>query len=152
MSRRDIAAAFLATTYRVETPERAFDLRIGVVSTEFDEFLRRQPVSPGKPAAAAAPARGLIGWGIVTAYNPGEVLADHQNESRQGRLRERIAASGYSFFAASNIADDGGAWPVEASYLVMPVNEQQVAALGREFRQLAVVYGEAGSAPRLLWL
>ncbi len=149
-------AAFLATTYRVETPERFFDLRIGLVSTEFDEFLRRQWLALGSPATAAAPASPAIGWGIVTAHNPGERLADHQNALRQRRLRARIAASPCAFFAASNIADGGGdhpaGWPVEASYLVFPADEQQVAALGREFGQLAVVFGETGSAPRLLWV
>ncbi|HRF03819.1 DUF3293 domain-containing protein [Accumulibacter sp.] len=155
-ARAEMEAAFLATTYRVETPERFFDLRIGCVSTEFDEFLRRQPVSVEPPVAPAASTRRAIGWGIVTAYNPGERLADHQNERRQGRLRERIAASACFFFAASNIAagdvDADLGWPLEPSYLVLPVDEWQVAALGREFCQLAVVYGETGLAPRLLWL
>jgi len=151
-----MAAAFLATTYRVETPAGVFDLRIGLVSSEFDEFLRRQPVSRAPLAAPAAFASQAIGWGIVTAHNPGERLADHQNALRQRRLRERIAASACAFLAASNIADGDddhpAGWPVEASYLVFPVDEQQVAALGREFCQLAVVCGETGSAPRLLWL
>ena len=149
-------AAFLATTYRVAAPERVFDLRIGMVSTEFDEFLRRQPASLALLAAPAAFASQAIGWGIVTAYNPGERLAAYQNEPRQRRLRERIAASACAFFAASNIADGDAdhhaAWPVEPSYLVFPVDEQQVATLGRAFGQLAVVYGETGLAPRLLWL
>jgi hypothetical protein len=151
-----LEAAFLATTYRVETPERVFDLRIGLVSSEFDEFLRRQPASLAPLDAPAASVSQAIGWGIVTAYNPGERLADHQNEPRQRRLRERIAASACTFFAASNIADGDedhhAGWPVEPSYLVFPVDEQQVAALGRAFSQLAVVYGETGLAPRLLWL
>jgi hypothetical protein len=149
-------AAFLATTYRVETPERVFDLRIGLFSTEFDAFLRHQEALLAPLAAPAASASQAIGWGIVTAYNPGERLADDQNESRQRRLRERIAASACAFFPASNIADGGedhhASWPVEPSYLVFPVDEQQVAALGRAFGQLAVVYGERGLAPRLLWL
>lgn len=153
MSRAEAAleAAFLATTYRVETPERSFDLRIGVASAGFDEFLCRQAVSLGKPAAAG-PAGAAIGWGIVTAYNPGERLSEHQNEIRQRRLRERIAASAGACFAASNLPDADAHWPVEPSYLVLPVDEQRLAALGREFCQLAVVYGETGLAPRLLWL
>ncbi|WP_291987061.1 DUF3293 domain-containing protein [Candidatus Accumulibacter sp. ACC007] len=151
MSRAGMEAAFLATTYRVETPESTFDLRIGVVSAGFDEFLRRQSVSLGKPAAAG-PARTAIGWGIVTAYNPGERLSDHQNEIRQRRLHERLTALAGACFAARNLADADADWPVEPSYLVLPVDEQLLAALGREFCQLAVVYGETGLAPRLLWL
>ncbi|WP_374681912.1 DUF3293 domain-containing protein [Accumulibacter sp.] len=150
MSRAEIEAAFLATTYRVETPERSFDLRIGAVNAGFDEFLRRQSVSLGKLAAGPAPM--AIGWGIVTAYNPGERLSEQQNEIRQRRLRERINASAGACFSASNLADADAGWPVEPSYLVLPVDEQRLAALGREFCQLAVVYGETGLAPRLLWL
>jgi hypothetical protein len=55
-------AAFLATTYRVETPERVFDLRIGLVSSEFDEFLRRQPgfaCAAGRPCSVREPSDRL---------------------------------------------------------------------------------------------
>jgi hypothetical protein len=138
-------AAYRATTYCVHTGEGDFALRIGVPNREFDAFLLRQPL----PFVLAG-CSSVAGWGIITAYNPGELLADCQNQLHQRRLRERIAASGWSFHDARNVADDA-VWPEEASYLVQPVDEQQILALGREFRQLAVVYGRTGLAPALLW-
>ena len=146
-----IDAAFRATTYRVATPEGGFCLRIGVVDAAFDAFLCRQSLA-GWPLASVArtPAREAVGWGIVTAYNPGALLSNEQNEHRQRRLCARIAASEWRCFAGSNIADDG-VWPAEPSYLVVPVAAQQVLALGREFGQLAVVFGRRGAAPELLW-
>ena len=145
MSRSALAAAYRATTYRVQTCAGDFALRIGVLKPEFDDFLFRQP-----PPHVLAGRSSAAGWGIVTAYNPGVVLADCQNQLHQRRLRERIAASGWSFHGARNIADDA-AWPEEASCLVLSVDEQQILALGREFCQLAVLYGRTGLAPALLW-
>lgn len=147
-----IDAAFRATTYRVATPERVFSLRIGVVDGEFDDFLCRQLLAgPPLTITAGLPARKAIGWGIVTAHNPGVLLSEAQNELRQRSLHERIVASGWRCVVSSNVAD-GGLWPVEPSYFVLPVDAQQMAALGREFGQLAVVVGRRGSAPELLWI
>ena len=153
-----IEAAFRATTYRVTTPEGGFALRIGVADRAFDDFLGRLPDAPDpsdSPAIRATAGSSAVstrsGWGILTAYNPGVLLAEHDNRLRQERLRDRLAASGRHFLPACNLADDG-AWPPEPSYLVLDVNEQQIVALGREFCQLAVVWGRRGAVPQLLWI
>jgi len=153
-----IEAAFRATTYRVTTPEGAFALRIGVADSAFDDFLGRLPdaLDPLDSSAIRATAGSSAvstgpGWGILTAYNPGALLPEHENQLRQQRLRDRLAASGRRFLAGCNLAD-GGAWPPEPSYLVVDVNEQYIVALGREFCQLAVVWGRRGAVPQLLWI
>ncbi|MEF8699770.1 MAG: DUF3293 domain-containing protein [Candidatus Accumulibacter sp. UW26] len=144
MSRATLAAAFQATTYRVETPEGIFSLRIGTLDPVFDAFLLRH-------AVAAAPPAGAVGWAIVTAHNPGGLLGEDENRLRQKRLRQRILTAGWHFLPACNVADVVG-WPLEPSFLLLPADEEQSRALAAEFGQLAVVFGRTGSAPQLLWL
>lgn len=145
-----LEAAFRATTYRVTVPDGIFCLRIGVADPAFDRILLQQsmPVPPlGEPQREKT---GGVCWGIVTAYNPGSLCAEDDNRSAQARLYERIVASGWPFLAACNLADDAS-WPEEPSYLVL-ADSAQVSCLGREFGQIAVVCGQTGAAPQLIWL
>ena len=132
----ELDAAFRATRYRVETAARAFDLHVGVVNPAFDEILR---------------GLGASRWGLLTAYNPGGVRCDDDNARRQRRLLQRVERQGWRALPAGNYSADGR-WPVEPSVLVLQISEAQSCALAAEFLQLAVVCGEVGAAPRLVWL
>lgn len=130
-------AAFRATIYRVEMPEGRFDLRIGVACPAFDDGLR---------------ARGIGRWGVITACNPGAVrLSDELNRLRQGQLCGRLKHLGRDFYAACNFDPEGG-WPAEPGCLVLEIGQEPLRLLALEFLQLAVVCGESGSPPRLLWV
>lgn len=129
-------AAFRATTYRVTTPVGVFDLRIGQIDRGFDDFLCRQ---------------GASRWCIVTACNPGGVLCAEGNPARHGRLAQHLSACGLAHFPSRNIADDG-AWPDESGFLILHYSEFEACRLAAEFAQLAVVCGECGDAPRLVWV
>ena len=135
MRTKSLEAAFRATTYRVETTEGPFDLRVGVSNPAFDAVLRRQGVSC---------------WGVVTACNPGGIQCDGQNPQSRDRLRERLKASGHLHFPAMNLADDE-TWPAEPGFMLLQASEIELITLASEFSQLAVVYGVVGSAPRLVW-
>jgi hypothetical protein len=137
MSIPALTAAFLATTYRVETPGRCFDLRIGKIDPAFDDFLR---------------AQGVLFWGILTACNPGAVqLAVGENQHRQDKLLARLLELGCKFLAACNIPDDA-TWPAEPGCLILHSSQEKLCALAGEFSQLAVVCGDTGSAPCLFWV
>lgn len=127
--------AFRATTYRVETSEGVFELRIGWQNSAFDDFLRSQGVSC---------------WGIVTAHNPGGVRCDDENPLHQKRLQERLQEHGWAHWPACNLADDHE-WPAEPGFLLLQVSETEVCNLASEFFQKACVFGVVGSAPRLVW-
>lgn len=129
-------AAFRATSYRVDTAEGVFDLRIGMPDPAFDDFLRRQGVSC---------------WAVLTACNPGVVRDDDGNRLRRMRLQERLQTLGWSFSLACNLADDR-MWPEEPGFLLLQVSEQEVRSLASEFFQLACVCGSVGGAPRLVWI
>ena len=137
MSRASLEAVFCATTYRLDLPGGRIDLRIGCDSPAFDVFLR---------------AQGVSCWGIVTACNPQAVrLSNEENQRRQARLPARLAELGWLFFAACNLVDAGD-WPAEPGCLILQVSEEKLRALAVEFSQCAMVYGETGSPPRLLWI
>ena len=129
-------AAFRATCYRVDCAAGVFDLRIGVVNPCFDDFLR---------------AQGVRCWGLITAHNPGGVRCDAQNAARQQALLSRIESSSWPWLPACHLADDGR-WPAEPGVLILGIGEAALCALATEFSQAAVVCGERGEAPRLVWL
>jgi hypothetical protein len=136
MRRDALAAAFRATSYRVETGAGGFDLRIGALNPDFDFFLR---------------GLGVSRWGLLTAHNPGAVRCDDENPAFQRRLLERLRELGWASLPALNVADNGG-WPAEPGVLILQVGEKALSALAAEFFQLACVCGELGAAPRLVWV
>lgn len=132
-----LVAAFRATIYRVEMPEGRFDLRIGVVDPAFDACLRRL---------------GIGRWGIVTACNPGAMqLSNGLNDERRMQLQVCLQRLGWTFLEACNL-DAAMAWPAEPGCFVPGIAPASLRAVALEFSQLAVVCGETGSAPCLLWV
>ena len=129
-------AAFRATSYRVDTAEGVFNLRIGRPDPAFDDYLRRLGVSC---------------WAVLTACNPRGVRDDDGNRLRRMRLQERLQTLGWSFCFACNLADDM-MWPAEPGFLLLQVSEQEACSLASEFFQLACVCGDVGDAPRLVWI
>ena len=136
MAKPDLDAAFRATCYRVDSAAGVFDLRIGVVDPRFDDFLR---------------AQGARCWGLITAHNPGGVRCDEQNAARQQALLSRIDSLSWPWLSARHLAD-GGHWPVEPGVLILGIAQAALVSLAAEFAQAAVVCGELGAAPRLVWL
>lgn len=127
-----LAAVYGATTYRVLLPGGAVDLRV-------------EALAPGE--------LGLFPWMVITACNPGSIkLSEEENQRLQQALAARLSALGLPFVAAENLADAGD-WPVEPGFWVSsPLLDQQLAlALGREFGQVAVLWGQAGEGSQLLW-
>ena len=137
MDHAALDAAFRATIYRVEIPEGCFYLRIGVADPVFDDCLR---------------ARGVGNWGIITACNPRAArLSNDENRLRQMQLRESLNGLGWTFFPACNL-DPKGVWPPEPAYLILRMDETRFCALAAAYSQNAVVRGETGSPPCLLWI
>ncbi len=133
--RADLDAAYRATAYTAGTPRGTLTLRVGEPSPALDALLASE---------------GATSWAFITAYNPGSVLRPAaENEARQRDLRAAVEALGYTFYEGQGI---GAGWPPEASLLIPGVSEDQAAALGRRFGQAAIVVGQMGGTPRLLWL
>jgi len=127
--------AYRKTTFVAATPAGRLELRVGKSCPALDSLLADLNVRS---------------WGYITAFNPrSQPLPDAENETRHQRLEQRVGDLGVPAFRGEGIADDG-VWPAERSLLLLGVSRSQVIELGREFGQLAVVFGEIGSPAELI--
>jgi hypothetical protein len=132
----ELERAYRATAYRVEGPDGRFSIHIGQTCPELDALLTLTHTTT---------------WAYITACNPRSVpTADAQNQARQRELEERVRAR-FRFYRGEGVGDDGK-WPPEPSLLVLGIDGDTAARLGREFGQHAVVVGTLGGAAELLWL
>jgi Protein of unknown function (DUF3293) len=126
--------AYLQTAYVVRAPQGVHALRIGSRHPAFD---------------AEVQAAGARQWAVVTAWNPGSLpRPTEENALAQAELLRDVAELGLLAWAAEGKADGGG-WR-EESVCVLAMEPAGAVALGRKFRQLAVVVGQLGEAAQLL--
>lgn len=89
-------------------------------------------------------------WAYITAYNPfSQTLTDEANDARHLQLLHSVAAFS-SFEGEGKGADES--WPPEKSLLILGISKEQAIAIGNEYEQNAIVYGEFGKAAQLLLL
>jgi hypothetical protein len=127
--------AYLRTTFIAETPNGKIEIRPGSSSVALDSILRKNRVAE---------------WAYVTAYNPGSrLMSDEINKRAHEELRRIVSERRLICFDGHGVGP-GGAWPPEASLLVLGLSIDQARALGRQFGQLAIVVGRALESARLL--
>lgn len=130
-----LEAAYRATSYRVEHPDGAFTLRVGVRSRTLDRLLSKH---------------GLRTWAYVTAWNPfSTIVPTEENLARQRWLEDEAARRWWPSFAGRGV---GPGWAVEPSLLILGIVKSDAVLLGREQRQAAIVVGELQQPARLVWL
>jgi len=135
MMDRDLAEQYSATSYMVEIPGAPLRLRIGQANAALDELLRRH---------------GATTWAFITAWNPQSIPADlRANERDNAALLERIIRMGYPVLPGIGIGDEGG-W-AEASFFIIGIPRADALQLGRSYDQRAIVAGEQGAPPELVW-
>jgi hypothetical protein len=129
-----LVAAYLATEYRVGTPE--FGLRIGKRSEEL---------------AAEHRVRGVGASAFVTACNPFSMeLTDEQNAARHRDLCAELQSRGLAFI--EGIGEPVGDWKGEPSVLILGISREQASELGRRYEQNAIVWSGADAVPELVLL
>lgn len=128
--------AFRDAEYRVEIPGAApVLLAIDTPSAELEKALAKT---------------GARTWAIITAWNPdSQQQSEAENRNAQRALEQRLEHEGWAFWPSRNQARGGAAY-VEPSCFVLGPTPEKAAELGRDFGQVAVVWGERGQAPRLL--
>jgi hypothetical protein len=128
-------AAYRKTSYFADTPAGRLCIRIGEAHPVLDALLI---------------ARGHRHWAYVTAHNPGSMpLTADENLARHARLEADVSARGYEAFPGEGVGDDG-AWPAEASLLILGMPRAEATALGHAHAQRAVVWGGVGEPALLL--
>lgn len=124
------------TEYRVLRDGGPFVLALGRPSAELARLYRE------RGAATAA---------FITAFNPySQPATAQQNDAANARLREELARLGLDFVEALG-SDPAGHWQ-EASFLVLGIGREQAEALGRAYRQNALVFAAADAVPELVLL
>lgn len=131
-----LAEAYRTTTFRVLAPNGPVDLRIGQTNPGMDALLYRE---------------GVHDWAFITAWSPGgRALPAAENRRRNALLRRRLRATGVPVLRGTGIGADPD-WPAEDSLLAVGLDRLTAARIGAEFGQDAIVVGDRGSAPELLW-
>jgi len=132
---KDLFESYRRTSFFANTPRGRLRLRVGERSQQLDHLL--------------AECRAQS-WAYVTAFNPGSILLDgEENKRRQADLEQEVARRGYSAFHGEGVGDDG-AWPPERSLLIMGIGKPEALELGRRIGQRAILYGIFGEPAVLL--
>ena len=119
------ANAYLATDYTVQIDRKDFVLRPNERSPAVDRALSRFK------------ARGAA---FITAFNPySRIRGKAANLAAHAALVASVRRGGKRFIEGYGRGHDKQ-WPVEKSVLVFGVTRTAAAALGRQFRQNAIVY------------
>jgi hypothetical protein len=133
--RAPLLDAYRRTTFFADIPAGRLGLRIGETYSELDSLLEMT---------------GTETWAYVTAYNPGSVrLSEDENMMRHRQLEQKVATQGFVSYPGEDVGDDR-CWPAESSLLVLGTGRDDAERLGREFGQVALVYGARGREAELL--
>lgn len=134
--RIDFEAAYLQTNYTVRDGNNQITIRIGEINPALYELLERY---------------GVENWAFVTAYNPySNSLSAEENENRQAKLLTRLKESSFRFLNGYGEAENKD-WLPAKSVLIFNIDRETALSLGREFEQNAIVIGQIGSKPELVW-
>lgn len=148
-----LIAAYRAAHYEVSADASAglaatFVLRVDVASPELLDLYRRHDESQAA---------------YLTACNPhSTVLSDADNRTRMDDLAQTLRALAGQGPAHSSVrsytilhgrgTDPSGAWPGEASVLVLGMGETEARELGTRFGQNTLLHAGADAVPRLVLL
>ena len=130
----ELEKAYRRTIYRVSADGVEIELRVGGRSPELDALVDQS---------------GVACWVLVTAFNPGSVIASREeNERRNRELEYLLVKSGHKLFRSSAI-DPYGSWPEEEGFVAigMDINDGELAA--RVYGQNAILTGVKGGEVEL---
>lgn len=126
-----LARAYTDAVYQAHLPGGTVTFRVGV-----------------PPTGASFQVVGCR-LAVLTASNPGhERPAAAANRAANRRLFEHLRGQRHPVFRALGSSPDGA--HQEPSFAVLDLSEDEARAIGRAFRQAAVLYWDGRSA-RLLW-
>lgn len=102
--------------------------------------------------AALHRAHGAGCSAFVTAFNPySAMLSDAENASRHRMLCESLAREGIAWLPAVGAHRSNG-WPAEEGVLMLGTDLAAARAIGRHWRQHAIVHCAQDAVPRLVLL
>jgi hypothetical protein len=133
---REPIEAYLATDYSICGGRRLI-LRVGQRNQDLAALYQKYAVSTAA---------------VLTAWNPySEPRSDADNETAQRELSSEIVSLSLRHEPGHG-ADTTGKWPPEPSRLVLGIDLETAATLGRRFRQNGIVWVSANAVPILVLL
>ncbi|HET9870487.1 MAG TPA: DUF3293 domain-containing protein, partial [bacterium] len=129
--------AYRRALYRVKAKPLGFILRVGRISRPLAKIFRDE---------------GFSKAAFLTAYNPlGKKQAKGRNQRAHQKLVRELRRRGFAFIPGVG-EDPDKKWAGETSLLVLGLSLAQARALGRRFRQNALVFAGPKALPRLVLL
>lgn len=133
---QELETSYLNANYVVMGPRNRIVVRIGAPNAELDELLRDHEAKS---------------WAFVSAYNPySRPLSNEENSSRHEALKIRLDRNNMRYFAGYGESPTGD-WKPETSLLILNIDRDAAISLGIELEQNAIVAGETGGEPDLVW-
>ncbi len=132
----DLEKVYRETSYIVDDGGVKLTIRMGGPNLELAELMRE---------------RNADTWAFLTAHNPrSQPLTDPENVARQADLLTVLDRQGYSYLQGRGVGDDP-AWEPEPSIFILEISREHAITLGRQFDQNAILWGQKGSEPELIW-
>lgn len=133
----DLVSAYKATDYVAHAAGWVVAIRIGYHSEIVDKMLARMNVSKGA---------------FITAWNPfGKGLSVEANKHWDRSLKRYLSVRGVEFVEGEGRGTTGE-WPPEPSVLAFGISCTEASAIGRRYRQNAIVYVRKGRPAELVML
>jgi len=129
-----LEAAYHATTYLIRPMSGKLVLRIGEPSPELEQLLIKSRCQC---------------WAFISAVNPeSKRLSEAANANRHRQLLALISELKLPYYTGDGVPDAPG-WPIEPGFFIREIGLKKALEIGKQFKQVAIVAGESGSAPRL---
>jgi hypothetical protein len=133
----DLVSAYRATDYVAHSDGWFVVIQIGRYSLAVDRLLARMHARNGA---------------FITAWNPfSKDLSFEANEHWDRELKRNLSARGVAFVEGEGRGRTGE-WPPEPSILAFGISRTEASAIGRRYRQNAIVYVPSGRPAELVML
>lgn len=133
----DLITAYRNTRYWVFADPDRFLLTVGISSHEIRSLFDRFNVSTAA---------------FITAYNPfSEAASEAENEQAQVALKADLERLTKAILYGEGAGADSN-WPPEPSFLALGLSRRDAEALGRKYKQNAIVWISGDCVPELVML
>jgi hypothetical protein len=130
----DLETLYRRAIYVVDDGDVKITIRLGHENTELSDYLATLKAST---------------WAFLTAFNPNSLPATlEQNTARQAELIQLVEQHGYSYLHGYGTGKD---WLREASIFIIDIPHTEAIKLAQKFHQSAILWGEIGIEPELVW-
>ena len=134
-SLNDLVNAYYSTTYRIIKPR--IELKPGRICPQLNQLLEE---------------KGIDHWAVITAFNPNSRhQSDKLNDLANRELKKKLDEAGKLYMESVAEADSVSSWPPEYGFFTEVSSLQEAVGLALDFGQKAIVYGERGMNPSIVW-